>query len=50
MKLVKCLDCGHLEYRKIREDELVYCRKCVPEVPKTGPLPQVGIVEWRAAA
>jgi len=50
MKFVRCLDCGHSEYRVIREDEEVYCRRCVPVVPKTGPAPQIGFLIWRSAA
>ena len=50
MRLTKCLDCGDTGYRSIGEDEIVYCRKCVPVTPKDGTIPKTGNLTWRSVA
>ena len=50
MRLTKCLDCGDTGYRSIGEDEIVYCRKCVPVAPKDGTIPKTGNLSWRSVA
>ena len=50
MKFVKCMDCGFSEYRVIRTDALVFCRRCVPGPISADKPPEKGFCYWKEAA
>jgi len=42
MKKVTCGDCGFVEFRVIKDDQIIYCRRCVPDQMSADEQPERG--------